>query len=60
MEAATLADRPDLFDAAFDIEYAEDDGSAFMQWDMAAILTRASRLAERWAEQILVLVAPRP
>jgi GNAT superfamily N-acetyltransferase len=56
VEVLTLAARPDLSDDAFDIPYAEGDGSAFMQGNMVATLTGSRRLAERWAEHVLVLV----
>lgn len=53
MEFVTLAERPDLFEAAFRIPYAEGDG-AFMQGNVASLLVRAPRLAQRWPEHQLV------
>jgi GNAT superfamily N-acetyltransferase len=51
----TLAERPDLADAAFAIPYGPDAGS-FMQGDLAALLTRRSRLARRWPDYVVVVV----
>lgn len=55
MQTFSLAIRPELFDEAFGIPYDVNDGS-FMQGNMVALLTRATRLARQWSEHILVLV----
>lgn len=57
MDVVTLAERPDLADAAFAIPYPEDAGT-FMQGDQVALLTRRRRLARRWARYVVVLVDP--
>jgi hypothetical protein len=56
VEVATLADRPELFDAAFGIPYADLDGSVFMQGSMVAALTCATRLTRLWPGCVLVLL----
>lgn len=54
VEVTTLADRPELIDGAFAIPYGPEAG-AFMQGDLAALLTRGSRLARRWADFVIVV-----
>lgn len=60
MEFTTLADHPELADAAFGIPYAASDGT-FMQGNLAAALVRRARLARRWPEyQVVGLEKGRP
>lgn len=49
----TLAARPELADDAFAIPYGTE-APAFMQGDLAALLTRADRLARRWGHHVIV------
>ena len=56
MQTFSLAIRPELFDDAFGIPYEDNEGSSFMQGNMVASLTRATRLARLWPEHVLVLV----
>jgi GNAT superfamily N-acetyltransferase len=56
VEVVTLAERPELFDAAFGFPYADHDGSVFMQGSMVATLTSATRLARLWPGCVLVLL----
>lgn len=56
MDVHSLAERPDLFDEAFDLPYGDADGAAFMQESMAGLLVRASRLARLWPAHVLVIV----
>jgi GNAT superfamily N-acetyltransferase len=54
-ELVTIAERPELAQAAFAIPYAGDDGS-FMQGNQAASLVAGSRLISRWSDHTLVLL----
>ena len=56
MDVVSLALQPDLFDAVFDVPYDAADGGAFMQGNMVALLTRASRLARVWPAYVLGLI----
>ena len=56
MKVVSLLERPDLFDAAFGIDYAPGDGSEFMQGNMAAILVRAARAVRIWPQHILAAI----
>lgn len=53
VEVVALAARPELADDAFGIPYGADAG-VFMQGDLAALLTRADRLARRWSQYVIV------
>jgi GNAT superfamily N-acetyltransferase len=55
VDLVTLADRPDLAESTFAIPYGPD-ASAFMQGNMAALLTRRRRLSQRWAEYIVAVL----
>jgi GNAT superfamily N-acetyltransferase len=56
VHVVSLAERPDLADAAFGIPYGPDAG-VFMQGDLPALLLRRRRLTDRWGAHVLALVA---
>lgn len=55
VEFVTVAQRPELAEAAFAIPYREDAG-AFMRGDLVAALVRRARLARRWPHLTVVAV----
>jgi GNAT superfamily N-acetyltransferase len=56
VDVVSLAERPDLADAAFGIPYGPDAG-VFMQGGLPALLLRRRRMTDRWADHVLALVA---
>lgn len=58
MRTVSLADRPDLADAAFAIPYGPH-GGPFMRGNQVAVLVRWRRLAQRWPGYTVVLLDER-
>src|SRR5262249_26943720 len=55
VQMMTLAERPDLADAAFTIPY-DADSPTFMHGSPVSLLTRRTRLARRWPQFVVVLL----
>lgn len=54
MRAVTLASRPDLAEAVYAIPYPADS-PRFMRGDLASLLVRGRRIAERWPHLVVAL-----
>ena len=55
MHVVSLAERPELADAAFGIPYGPTGGT-FMQGSPVPLLVRRRRLVQRWPDHVLVLL----
>ncbi|MGW4112088.1 hypothetical protein ACWEFJ_14530 [Actinosynnema sp. NPDC004786] len=55
MRAVTLASRPDLAEAVYAIPYPADS-PRFMRGDLASLLVRGRRVAERWPHLVVALL----
>lgn len=57
VESVTLAERPDLAQATYDIPYPPGS-SRFMDGDLAALLVRRRRVIGRWPHLVVALLDP--